>query len=566
MPFLKADEAPTQAEREKMPEHLFGLPDKKKYPLDTPEHVRAAASYGAKEHNAGRMSDHDFATLQANLKKAKKKFGIGEESQEDGHAGANDRADSLPPGWRVEQRYDLVSGEIGEHRTTPQGGLVARANFTRTGVFAYRQPDGTIRRELRHPDDVFEPQSMETLKHATLTDDHPDKVHPGNWKQVAIGHAVDPAKDGRYLAGEVHIQHGDAIEKAKSGKLRELSCGYECALDPTPGVFNGERYDARQRRIRYNHVAAGPAGWGRAGPEVRMRFDSGASVSVDGQPGDGQPSNGQPGNGQSSERRYVRDNMAETEAEKTAREAAERQARTDAEELTRLRAKNQEYEGELKVLRKKEDAAVEAQTAASTRARTDAQFEEQFQTITDARQYLGATWSHRHPDGTHKTIPEIRREVVKKLDQTIKLDGLSDAEIAGMFKGLTHRAQQSQRGRADMAFVSAPWMAAGGGARLDAGPRRRKPAPDDDEEQDPGDVAEQDSVKRAADSMAKRMKDRWKTPTRTADGKRIRDWGGKRAMRMTDARGEGEIPLANQFTGSNPGGDYSGGLAGTGLK
>jgi hypothetical protein len=41
-----------------------------------------------------------------------------------------------------------------------------------------------------------------------------------------------------------------------------------------PGVWQGQHYDAVQRKIRGNHVALGPKGWGRAGPEVRLRLDS----------------------------------------------------------------------------------------------------------------------------------------------------------------------------------------------------------------------------------------------------------------------------------------------------
>lgn len=184
------------------------------------------------------------------------------------------------PSWQVVKRVDLASGELGERRTQ-QGGLVARAKLTRTGVFQYRQPDGSIRRELRHPDEVFDKDSLDSLAHATVTDDHPDKVTPHNWKQVAIGHVAGrPKKAGDFVAQDVHIQHDAAIDKAQKGKLQEASCGYECAIDPTPGTYDGEPYDAIQRRIRYNHVALGPPGWGRAGPEVRLHLDSGAGVSV----------------------------------------------------------------------------------------------------------------------------------------------------------------------------------------------------------------------------------------------------------------------------------------------
>ena len=77
-----ADEAPTQAERDKMAESQFADPENKKYPVDTPEHTRAAASYAAKEHNAGRLSDAKFTEIQARINKARKKHGVGEENQD----------------------------------------------------------------------------------------------------------------------------------------------------------------------------------------------------------------------------------------------------------------------------------------------------------------------------------------------------------------------------------------------------------------------------------------------------------------------------------------------------
>ncbi len=180
------------------------------------------------------------------------------------------------------QRFDLASGEFRERRTGPQGfGLAVTANLTRTGVFHYRQPDGTVRRELRPPEEVFHPESLKTLKGATITDDHPAKVDPSNWKRETIGHvASTPHRAGKFVQGEIHIHHDVAIDKAERGKLRELSCGYDCDLDPTPGEWEGEPYDAVQRNIRYNHVAAGPVGWGRAGPDVKMHLDKRGRIST----------------------------------------------------------------------------------------------------------------------------------------------------------------------------------------------------------------------------------------------------------------------------------------------
>jgi hypothetical protein len=59
---------------------------------------------------------------------------------------------------------------------------------------------------------------------------------------------------------------------ADGAKLREVSCGYTCDCDPTPGKYEGERYDCVQRNIRYNHVAI--VARGRAGPEIRLHLDA----------------------------------------------------------------------------------------------------------------------------------------------------------------------------------------------------------------------------------------------------------------------------------------------------
>jgi hypothetical protein len=64
-----------------------------------------------------------------------------------------------------------------------------------------------------------------------------------------------------------------AIEAVKRGDRKEISLGYHCKLDHTPGVWEGQRYDAVQRGIKYNHIAIGPAGWGRAGSEISLRLD-----------------------------------------------------------------------------------------------------------------------------------------------------------------------------------------------------------------------------------------------------------------------------------------------------
>ncbi len=172
------------------------------------------------------------------------------------------------------QRYDF--GKISRVQKTPQGGRLVPAAVTRVGVFPYRRADGSIRRELRCPEEVFREDSLATLKGAPVTDLHPpEMVTPANFSKYSIGHVKDDVRhDDRLVHAPLAVQEKQAVEKLDSRKRKEVSLGYECDLEHTAGVWNGERYDAIQRNIKYNHCAIGPDNWGRAGSEVSMRFDS----------------------------------------------------------------------------------------------------------------------------------------------------------------------------------------------------------------------------------------------------------------------------------------------------
>lgn len=182
------------------------------------------------------------------------------------------------------RRFD--SGTMSKAERTPQGYLRAPALATRTGVFYYRMPDGTTRRELRHPDDVFDPKSMATLAGVPVTDDHPNMKNPSvqlldstNTKDFMVGYTGDlVAKEDKNLATAVTITDAGVIQKVEAGK-QELSCGYTCEHEAVPGVFDGEAYDVRQRGITYNHLAI--VDRGRAGPNISLQLDSADAVQVD---------------------------------------------------------------------------------------------------------------------------------------------------------------------------------------------------------------------------------------------------------------------------------------------
>lgn len=187
-------------------------------------------------------------------------------------------------------RYDR--GSLGAVTKTPQGGLRIPASVARVGILTYRNPDGTERRELRLPEEVFNADSMASLSGAPVTNLHPPSmVGPDNFRQYSAGHVAEGSarQDGDVLVADLLVQAGDLAGLVLEGERKDVSCGYVCDIEETPGVYQGEHYDCVQRNIRQNHVALGPAGWGRSGSTVALRLDSAGDCLPPGTPETGKP-------------------------------------------------------------------------------------------------------------------------------------------------------------------------------------------------------------------------------------------------------------------------------------
>lgn len=171
------------------------------------------------------------------------------------------------------QRIDR--GRAGKAERLPSGFLRIPGHATRVGVFVYRNADGTSRRELRLPEEVFAPESLATLRGAPVTDDHPPvMLTPENARAYARGSVGDDvSEDGELVAVAVTVTDGELIAKIDDRRAEELSCGYSCDLELTAGEHpRWGRYDVIQRNIRHNHLAVVEAG--RAGPAARLRLDA----------------------------------------------------------------------------------------------------------------------------------------------------------------------------------------------------------------------------------------------------------------------------------------------------
>lgn len=154
---------------------------------------------------------------------------------------------------------------------TEEGYLVDRPILTSTGIFEYTNPDGSVRRELRLPEEVFKPESLKSYKGKPIIITHDaGLITKDNVHENGVGTILSEGyRSGNDVRAEIIIHDTDEM---KSAGLKELSLGYNLDLDETPGVWEGQPYDAIQRNIVVNHLALVLEA--RAGDQARLNIDS----------------------------------------------------------------------------------------------------------------------------------------------------------------------------------------------------------------------------------------------------------------------------------------------------
>lgn len=164
----------------------------------------------------------------------------------------------------------LDSIPLDETYWTEEGYLIDHPVVTSVGIFEYTNPDGSVRRELRLPENVFDQASLDSYKGKPIILTHQaGVVDKKNVEREHIGTILSTGyKDGDDVRCEIVIHDTDSMKR--SG-LRELSLGYSLDLDETPGTWNGQHYDAVQKNIRINHLAL--VDKARAGEQARLNID-----------------------------------------------------------------------------------------------------------------------------------------------------------------------------------------------------------------------------------------------------------------------------------------------------
>lgn len=178
---------------------------------------------------------------------------------------------NAPPVLRRVRRLDSIRLDA-DDRTyfTEEGYLVDHPVLTSVGIFEYRNPDGTVRRELRLPEHVFAEKSLKTYRGKPVIITHSaGKISKNNVDREQIGTILSGGyQDGDDVRAEIIIHNTDAM---KSSGLKELSLGYNLDLVEEPGEWNGQPYDAVQTNIVINHLAL--VANARAGEQARLNID-----------------------------------------------------------------------------------------------------------------------------------------------------------------------------------------------------------------------------------------------------------------------------------------------------
>ena len=180
---------------------------------------------------------------------------------------------------------------------TNEGFLRGRAIVTSIGVFTYKRKDGTIQRELRLPEEVFSPSTLNSMKLKPVTLNHPtelvtidnaDKLQVGSlgdnpsWTTEWEHRNWEEVTDGINCAIDMVITKKDAIDAVLNGK-QSLSMGYTCDLEQAqPGAtWCGVEYDFIQRNIQYNHCAIVDSARAGDNAKIELRADSEDAVLED---------------------------------------------------------------------------------------------------------------------------------------------------------------------------------------------------------------------------------------------------------------------------------------------
>jgi 8-oxo-dGTP pyrophosphatase MutT (NUDIX family) len=152
--------------------------------------------------------------------------------------------------------------------------------ISKVGVFPYSggqlagAPDPSrVYQVLRPPEELGAAECIASFRLLPWIDNHRMlgseelDLMPAEKKGVQGVIGEDVYFEAPYLRGNLKVFSQTLAGLIEAGK-RELSAGYRCTYDWTPGIWEGQPYDCVQRNIRGNHLALVMSG--RMGPDVAV--------------------------------------------------------------------------------------------------------------------------------------------------------------------------------------------------------------------------------------------------------------------------------------------------------
>lgn len=343
-------------------------------------------------------------------------------------------------------RYD--SGKLRRPTTTSQGYLRADAYPTKAGIFTYTRADGSKVRELRPESEVFSAESLSSLALAPVTDEHPPvALTSSNTRALAVGTVGELVKqDGEFVFASVQVTEPKVIDKVNSGKV-QLSTGYNCDMDNTPGVWNGKPYDAVQRNIRYNHLAIVERG--RMGPSCGLHMD--AEDAFQNEDSDFASNVARSGN---VTMQKLKIDGVDYDASEAAAQAFAKFASTSNAELAKAQARADSAEADSKKAQEALQVANDPKRLADAVA---------------ARLTLERVASKASVKADGLSDDEIKRQVVAKISPALKLDGKHAAYIDAAFDMAANKVAEDESKNPALAAIRAAAQGVPLAPRADAG-------------------------------------------------------------------------------------------------
>jgi len=244
----------------------------------------------------------------------------------------------------------------------------------------------------------------------------------------------DDGKTHRVTVADVLIWHPDGVRAARHG-TRGFSVGYRTAVQMSPGVYDGEKYDTRQAADIGNHLVL--TSTPRAGDITEFRMDSGDAIA---HTTTGTPSSLKGGPQMAT--KNLRGTEGEVSDNLTAVLDAEVKKADDmAAELESLKAERDALLQRIAEMEKGEDPAEmpeadmsmeeekeEEEARGDVASQVEAMVQERLSLIDESRSVLPKSYSF-----SGKLPAEIRADTISAVIPDLDVTGLSEEEIKGAY-------------------------------------------------------------------------------------------------------------------------------------